>query len=999
MNKKISTVFMAALLMVGAPLSSVYAEGIPTEAAYVAASDLELKNGVKFYLGTSNNLFPTTEVELDGGTKVITFGTPTALNATTTAVFEVCDYAYQANGDISTFSLKVKGQYVYAKLASSATTAAAAADKAKDVTKAFQVKGKKIHFDGIYAALPGATALQANGSNAVAFTATKELEADDLNEAKGGSFSLKYAATELAEPNIFDQKIVAITLNAAITTNGTGKLADYKSGNYFAIGVKDADLAAVVAAADGKNELNNDDEAKAFFDKTTFIVLDDENNFDLDALNGEGEGYKFKTVKGEKINKDNSANAMFTVNEFDCVNNSGEYRLSLVNPTVASSATIYAGAIKATPTDTKVYITTVVADKAGKLISATFNGTNWVPASALLKENAMNTVSIYFTSGTPSTSTDPTTGVVTEYHKYLVLGVDATPSAYELHANAADDVDFTSPAAQWVVNGFDGKSTFTLVNRENPATSVKLTLATTSTAGVYEIVDAGGEEIDNISATVGTNNNAKALAGKKVKFTSLTTTNRDGFLNLAADEMKGIELVFSGANAAVGEKTYYGAFTYTTGSTPALDKYAPSLESAASYFDFEKAKNAAGKVDYIMNEVEYAYLDANGVVAAEKDTLYVASYKLKAAKDKYLKDDFAYDATGGEFIFKKNLNGTYAMLPVATAGSGVYGTEIAYNAQVVSVNATTPLAFAANVEYLYGNNAKSFSNVSFSYSSEATSLEAVPQHVLFDSSLGAISMQQSDKGFMEGIVSGKGTDADFTLWLDTADSKAAIPSFYISKGITKTKAEEAAETRLFLYNSVDSMSYWTEGSAVMTPDPDYVLAGTTATPKAIFRAAALNHPDTLATVVDGEEVALVMKDADASKGQKNGLNRYRFNIVLADEEVDGEYVIKNGSKYLYNLNGCLGFTSAKAEALVVTLGEGDATSNEEAPAVETVKVIAGNGQLTIAGAQGKKVVISNILGQVVANTVVSSDNATIAAPQGIVVVAVEGEEAVKAIVK
>ena len=137
MNKKISTVFMAALLMVGAPLSSVYAEGIPTEAAYVAASDLELKNGVKFYLGTSNNLFPTTEVELDGGTKVITFGTPTALNATTTAVFEVCDYAYQANGDISTFSLKVKGQYVYAKLASSATTAAAAADKAKDVTKAF----------------------------------------------------------------------------------------------------------------------------------------------------------------------------------------------------------------------------------------------------------------------------------------------------------------------------------------------------------------------------------------------------------------------------------------------------------------------------------------------------------------------------------------------------------------------------------------------------------------------------------------------------------------------------------------------------------------------------------------------------------------------------------------------------------------------------------------------------------------------------------------------
>jgi len=45
------------------------------------------------------------------------------------------------------------------------------------------------------------------------------------------------------------------------------------------------------------------------------------------------------------------------------------------------------------------------------------------------------------------------------------------------------------------------------------------------------------------------------------------------------------------------------------------------------------------------------------------------------------------------------------------------------------------------------------------------------------------------------------------------------------------------------------------------------------------------------------------------------------------------------------------------------------------------------------------VVIANILGQTVANTVLTSDNATIAAPAGVVVVKVEGEAAVKAIVK
>ncbi len=55
--------------------------------------------------------------------------------------------------------------------------------------------------------------------------------------------------------------------------------------------------------------------------------------------------------------------------------------------------------------------------------------------------------------------------------------------------------------------------------------------------------------------------------------------------------------------------------------------------------------------------------------------------------------------------------------------------------------------------------------------------------------------------------------------------------------------------------------------------------------------------------------------------------------------------------------------------------------------------------VTINGAAGKKVTISNVLGQTVANTVLSSDKAEIAVPAGVVVVAVEGEAAVKAIVK
>ena len=76
----------------------------------------------------------------------------------------------------------------------------------------------------------------------------------------------------------------------------------------------------------------------------------------------------------------------------------------------------------------------------------------------------------------------------------------------------------------------------------------------------------------------------------------------------------------------------------------------------------------------------------------------------------------------------------------------------------------------------------------------------------------------------------------------------------------------------------------------------------------------------------------------------------------------------------------------------------DAVDNEEI-AVEGVSVVAGNGQVTIMGAAGKNVTITNILGKVIASQVIASDNATIAVPAGIVAVAVEGEAAVKAIVK
>ena len=78
--------------------------------------------------------------------------------------------------------------------------------------------------------------------------------------------------------------------------------------------------------------------------------------------------------------------------------------------------------------------------------------------------------------------------------------------------------------------------------------------------------------------------------------------------------------------------------------------------------------------------------------------------------------------------------------------------------------------------------------------------------------------------------------------------------------------------------------------------------------------------------------------------------------------------------------------------------EGNPVANEDIT-TSSISVTTTTGKVIINGAAGKKVTISNVLGQTIANTVLSSDNAILSAPAGIVVVAVEGEAAVKAIVK
>ena len=237
---------------------------------------------------------------------------------------------------------------------------------------------------------------------------------------------------------------------------------------------------------------------------------------------------------------------------------------------------------------------------------------------------------------------------------------------------------------------------------------------------------------------------------------------------------------------------------------------------------------------------------------------------------------------------------------------------------------------------------------------------------------------------------------DFALWVDTADIHPTEPSYFILSGATVGENGELAGNFLrVMSDSADVEGYKADNEMTrLAFVPAKREAGATSDSLLVnYQNETLTKADSVG--YKGKNV----QDAD----KIDVVKQFQFKFQYTD--VDGEYLVESAMNdahnyYLASYNEVLCLTEAgKDQALVVRLESTEApTANDEISTSE-VKVIAGAGQITISGAAGKQVVVSNILGQVVANTVLTSDNATIAAPQGVVVVAVEGEEAVKAIVK
>ena len=966
MNKKF-TMVCASLLLASAfsvnaqttPEAPAKSEPVVVEyAANPKANQIKainLADGVKFYMVNDNQYYKVTPVTTKDGKSVVTLGPVSTTESKDASVFEIRNF--KKNGGGSLVQLYVDG-----KLFVTNVDASAAVNKAKnlaelnntfflnEITTAFtQVKTT--------AALDGMQDVEFGAKPATTQLNYKEGNLKEYN-AKSTTFSFDFSDSELVG-NEF-KNVIPVTLE--------NDENNAKAGTYFVKG-------------NGAKDFKPGD-ATTYKD-VEILAINPSSRYGLNTTVNQ-EGYALYWMKAEKaltkagviVADSTSLGAFTSLMEKDQLNNAGVLSLK-VKPDVDKNANksedddVFKGvelsvaAVKASKTDTKAYVTTVSENTNWSVVKDAMLGDNtYLSASDFLKKDAINTVAILVVNGAPGAS---------NYYKYVTL--DANQN---ITYAPSSKLDFSMAHNQWIVTDFDGKYTLTLQNRLDANQKLELQLAKTETG--YEVVDndltSKDEDGDVISAVV--------------KFLPIETTATDGYMTLTDEQIKdGIKLSFAGKTDLAGEKEFFGVNT-------AEEEMIPALE-ASNIIVFEPVRNLTkdDKEVYVQG-VEYAYLDANGDVKKKvaENNLVVPTYVLVVDRDdkgnitKRLDADYSVnDAQNNHvFAFAKNMAGNYSLVAVTDAEATV-GEIAAADVIGVRYNASSDadskgLEFATVGRYNADNVNIVFANVNvLSNVVLNNSLPAQQGHFTFDNERGSISMTDI-KGINEGALATEG----MVFWLDSVDTDAEMPAFYISRGI---EGNEAA--RMYMYNTIDSAKVFDEASANYKYNDVYFYGE---------------------DAQKGQNPELKVGFAAATEeAGKDLADQFKFNITLKDAAVADEYIlssvkkislpevkdgegnalIKDAQVYVSQKNGVVILTTVKDNAMAFTVNPAEAPTSNESVVASEVKVVANNGSVVVKNAAGKNVVVSTILGQVVANEVLTSDNATINVPAGIVVVAVDGE--------
>ena len=504
------------------------------------------------------------------------------------------------------------------------------------------------------------------------------------------------------------------------------------------------------------------------------------------------------------------------------------------------------------------------------------------------------------------------------------------------------EADFDQPQGQWLVAAGSAANTIKLINVQKPG----------FVQDNIRLYEAEGENTYTVFAS------DLGLSGlETITLTKVEDYDKlNGYYSTLSDINQKFAFVTTGeyANEEAGSDLYLKA-----GVEGDVVTVVPHAGSEWELIRNEKAQAVTANYKYYDGE---KWVELNGKGNEEKgilpaDTVRLAySYAINADELglgtawKMAKDDI-------EFFLKENGKGTYAIVYGATADEvKEYGV----------INGSEELV-AETTDF---TNSTPFEIIDLD---AAPSLAADSKHMTFEAtnSIGFIASDENNNA-----VLAKETAA---LWVDSVNAEGyATPKFFISyagKMMTTAKKFKEIVDKAYANDEISKKEY-----AELTADENLYY-------KSVERIKFVD-----AERLSGEDTLVIADEKYTGKD----IEDFKFKVT---ENEDGDYVLKANGNYVYviNCNLVYGTDAKEAEAFVIEVTS--APTANEGIATSEVKVIAGEGNVTIAGAAGKKVVICNILGQVVANTVVSSDNATIAAPAGVLVVAVEGEAAVKGIVK
>ena len=608
-----------------------------------------------------------------------------------------------------------------------------------------------------------------------------------------------------------------------------------------------------------------------------------------------------------------------------------------------------------------------------------------------------------------------------ENGKYLTFGtLNNSDHVWVAKGEALAQSVLNTPAYQFVITAADAKTNeITFTNRESGRSFTTqlfkdgetngtpyYSMATTNSAEEFEIANVN---LNNYEVTVDEDETVK-FNDAQIILTKSTVDKYAGFLNEEEGKMVTLNFGRDVNNTSNRLYAYVGDNNYMIAQGTNYALVSPEVSDAALWKLIRVEENKENKE--LKFERSYVY-ELNGTVQVEPfgDVVAMPVYKLEYINDAEETDTYlaqrtytAYEvnSTGTEFIVRLNADGSVDLMGPGSvetdAPSGmddfVRMYSSSYGLEHVSAD-----NYKYNAQYTYAIEESATAIKTYlGETSPIVSWPAEEGHVSIQSENGNYISMNEDR---DGIVVANEAEV---YYLHVTDKDAIVPSFYISRGMGEGSTAESE--RLFLFNPVDSAKYYVgpgEYNRLYSWDKDH--------DKALFKTGIMNATrDTLTLTVKGEADKKVAMKAD-NKNTWGGLNRFKFQIIET-EDGDGYYYIRqtkagrdgneNETMYLSNIGDKLTWTTEGAssiERLVLSVDEEAApTANESVSATE-VKVVAYDGAINIKNAAGKNVVVSTILGQIVANEVLTSDNATISVPAGIAIVSVDGEEAVKVSVR